>query len=314
MRVEFKGVAVEFVRGDITALEVEAIVNAANNQLLMGGGVAGAIKRKGGKEIEDEAREKGPIEIGESVLTSAGRLPAKYVIHAATMGMDFRTDYDIVRKCVRSVLDLCMREGISEVAFPALGAGVGGLDLVLVTKVMVQEIFKAIRENRAPQRILLVFYTQLDFEKGMLGYSYLEHLINKTMQGPFLTVDAVVFDDLSSPKKVVLVKRKNPPFGWALPGGFVDYGETVEEAVVRELKEETDLDYRDYEQLRVFSDPNRDERFHTVTVAFVGTASGSPKAGSDAGEARWFDLEELPSQIAFDHRQIIETARRRRHG
>ncbi len=308
MRLEFKGVAVEFIRGDITSLEVEAIVNAANNQMIMGGGVAGAIKRKGGKIIEDEARRQAPIEVGESIVTSAGSLPAKYVIHTATMAMDFKTDYDIVRKCTRSVLKLCREKGISEVAFPALGAGVGGLDVVLVSKVMVQEVFKAIREGWAPERIIFVYYSQSDFEKGMLAYSYLEHLINKTMEGPFLTVDAVVFDDLANPSRVLMVERRNPPFGWALPGGFVDYGETVEEAVVRELKEETGLDYQDFDQLRVFSSPERDERFHTVTVAFLGRAEGEPKAASDALSARWVDLGALPEKIAFDHRDIIKVA------
>ncbi len=308
MRVEFGGAAVEFIRADITTLEVEAIVNPANTELLMGGGVAGAIKNKGGKQIENEARTFAPIELGDSIITSAGKLPAKYVIHTATMRLDFKTDYDIVRNATRSVLKLCMVKGIKEVAFPILGAGVGGLNIVLASKIMVQEFFKAIRQKQAPERILLVFYTQRDFEKGLVSFSYLDHLISKTMQGPFVTVDAVVFDNLKEPSKVVLIKRRNPPFGWALPGGFLDYGETVEQAVVRELKEETALDYKDFKQLHVFSDPNRDERFHTVTVAFVGKAEGVPIASSDAAEAMWFELDKLPEKIAFDHLDIINCA------
>ena len=310
MRLEFKAVTVEFVRADITTLDVEAIVNAANNQMLMGGGVAGAIKKKGGKEIEDEARAQAPVEVGEALLTSAGNLPAKYVIHVATMKMDFKTDYAIVRRCTKAVLDLCQKKGINEVAFPALGAGVGGLDVGLVSKIMVQEVFKAIREGRSPKKVVFVFYGQQDFDQAKVGYSYLEHLINKTMQGPFITVDAVVFDDLKNPSKVVLIERRNPPFGWALPGGFLDYGETVEEAVARELKEETNLEYKDFQQLHVFSDPARDERFHTVTVAFIGVAEGLPSASSDAAAARWFELGNLPEKIAFDHRQIINYALR----
>ena len=308
MRLEFKGTAVEFVRADITTLQVEAIVNAANNQMIMGGGVAGAIKKKGGKIIEDEAKRQAPVEVGESIITTAGSLPCKYVIHTATMAMDFKTDYEIVRKCTRSVLRLCQEEGISEVAFPALGAGVGGLDVVLVSKIMVQEIFKAVREGWAPERVTLVYYSQVDFEKGMLSYNYLDHLIKKTMEGPFLTVDAVAFDRLDNPSKVLMVKRRNPPFGWALPGGFVDYGETVEQAVSRELKEETGLEYLDYSQLWVFSSPDRDERFHTVTVAFLGRAEGEPQGGSDALLAKWVDINSLPEDIAFDHRDIIKVA------
>src|SRR3990167_1403271 len=92
--MKIRNTGIRIIQGDITGLEVDAIVNAANNELVMGGGVAGAIKRKGGKGIEDEAVKKGPIEIGGAVSTSAGSLPAKYVIHAATMGMDFSRPAD----------------------------------------------------------------------------------------------------------------------------------------------------------------------------------------------------------------------------
>jgi 8-oxo-dGTP diphosphatase len=85
-------------------------------------------------------------------------------------------------------------------------------------------------------------------------------------------------------RRVVLVKRKNPPYGYALPGGFVDYGETLEHAAARELKEETGLDVKDLEQFRAYSDPKRDPRGHTVSVAFIGQAVGEPAAGSDAAE------------------------------
>ncbi len=308
MKLHIKDTTIEFVRADITIMEVEAIVNAANNMMFMGGGVAGAIKRKGGKEIEDEARALAPIEIGEAIITSAGSLPSKYVVHTATMGMDFKTDYDTIRRCTRAVLDLCKEKGIFEVAFPALGAGVGGLDVALVSKIMAQEVFKAIMENRAPRKVYFVYYSEKDFKEGSLAYRYLEHLEFKSIEGPFLTVDAVVFDSLESPNRVVLIERKNPPFGWALPGGFVDYGESVEEAVRRELKEETGLDYKDYRQLKAYSDPERDERFHTVTIAFLGWASGEVRPASDAAKGQWFKLSDLPEKIAFDHRDIINDA------
>ena len=308
MKLKIKDTEIEFIKADITELKVEAIVNAANNMMLMGGGVAGAIKRKGGKEIEDEAKALAPVEVGSSLITSGGKLPARYVIHTATMGMDFQTDYSIVRQCTRSVLKLCREKGISEVAFPALGAGVGGLDVALVSKIMAQEVFKAIMGGYAPKKVLFVYYSRTDFEKGLTAYRYLEHLEFKTKEGPFLTVDAVVFDGLAHPRRVVLIERKNPPFGWALPGGFVDYGETVEEAVKRELAEETGLEYRDYKQLKVYSGPGRDERFHTVTVAFVGWAEGEVNAASDAASGRWFEIGALPEPIAFDHREIIKDA------
>ena len=104
---------------------------------------------------------------------------------------------------------------------------------------------------------------------------------------------------------IVLIKRRNPPPGWALPGGFVDVGETVEEAAVREAAEETGLQVELVRQFHVYSDPSRDDRGHTVSVVFVGRASGTPQAASDAAEARVFAADALPDQIAFDHAEIL---------
>jgi len=121
--------------------------------------------------------------------------------------------------------------------------------------------------------------------------------------GPRLTVDVII--TVHDPHQIVLIQRKNPPYGWAIPGGFVDYGETVEHAAIREAKEETGLDIRLLRQFHVYSDPARDERFHSVSVVFIGTASGVPTAGDDAAEVRVFAREDLPYKIVFDHRQIL---------
>jgi len=103
----------------------------------------------------------------------------------------------------------------------------------------------------------------------------------------------------------VLIKRRNPPYGWALPGGFVDEGETVEDAARREILEETNLNARLETLLYVYSDPRRDSRQHTLSIVFIGEASGEPLAGDDAAEAAYFALDDLPTPIAFDHGQII---------
>jgi len=105
---------------------------------------------------------------------------------------------------------------------------------------------------------------------------------------------------------IVLIKRKNPPSGWALPGGFVDYGESLEEAAVREAKEETSLDIRLKSQLHTYSDPNRDPRQHTITTVFMATAQGKPKARDDAQEIGVFTKEEMNFPLAFDHNKILE--------
>ncbi|MBP7865143.1 MAG: NUDIX hydrolase [Acidobacteria bacterium] len=120
---------------------------------------------------------------------------------------------------------------------------------------------------------------------------------------PLLTVDILIRQ--GHPRRVLLIRRKNPPHGWALPGGFVDVGETVEAAAAREALEETGLQVRDLRLLGVYSDPARDPRGHTVSVVFAATADGEAHAGDDAGDARFFETVHLPSPLAFDHARIL---------
>jgi O-acetyl-ADP-ribose deacetylase (regulator of RNase III) len=132
-------VQLEVVEGDITELDVDAIANAANNHLWMGGGVAGAIKRAGGAEIEREAEAQGPIAIGEAVATTGGRLKAKHVVHGAVMGQDLRTNAEIVARTTRRVLEVADELGARSLALPAFGTGVGGFPLAECARIMVGE-------------------------------------------------------------------------------------------------------------------------------------------------------------------------------
>ena len=125
--------------------------------------------------------------------------------------------------------------------------------------------------------------------------------MNEKFRNPLLTVDIIIEIDGG----VVLIERKNIPHGWAIPGGFVDYGESVETAAVREAKEETSLDVLLTEQFYTYSNPNRDARHHTVSTVFIATASGVPRGADDAKVARFFRASELPEPIVFDHRQIL---------
>lgn len=120
-------------------------------------------------------------------------------------------------------------------------------------------------------------------------------------RNPLLTVDIII----KIGDGVVLIKRKNPPHGWALPGGFVDYGESVEAAAARESGEETGLSVTLKEQFHVYSDPSRDPRHHTVTLVFVAEAAGIPKAADDAAQAGVFAEDSLPHPLAFDHQRIL---------
>jgi O-acetyl-ADP-ribose deacetylase (regulator of RNase III) len=146
----------EVWQGDITTLEVDAIANAANNRLWMGGGVAGAIKRAGGEEIEREAVQQGPIEVGDAVATKAGRLPARWVIHGAVMGQDLQTSADLVRRTTESCLRVADELGATSVALPAFGTGVGGFPVGECARIMVDAVRG--HEPRSVERVLFAVF------------------------------------------------------------------------------------------------------------------------------------------------------------
>ncbi|MBM4338960.1 MAG: NUDIX hydrolase [Deltaproteobacteria bacterium] len=127
-------------------------------------------------------------------------------------------------------------------------------------------------------------------------------------KNPLLTVDIII--EIES-KGVILIRRKNPPYGWALPGGFVDYGESLEEAAIREAKEETDLDVKLNKQLHTYSDPRRDPRHHSISTVYIAKADGKPNAKDDAAEIGIFNESNLPDEIVFDHRSILNDYFRR---
>jgi len=123
----------------------------------------------------------------------------------------------------------------------------------------------------------------------------------KRYRNPLPTVDIIIEIDDS----IILIERKNPPFGWALPGGFVDYSETLQDAAVREAMEETSLKVVDLQLLGCYSDPERDSRMHTISTVFVGRGVGTPCASDDAINLAIFKIESLPRQLCFDHAKIL---------
>lgn len=123
----------------------------------------------------------------------------------------------------------------------------------------------------------------------------------KQHRNPFPTVDIIIEIN----EGIILIERKNPPFGWALPGGFVDYGESLEAAAIREAREETALEVHDLQLLGCYSDPGRDSRMHTISTVFVGKGFGTPHASDDAMNLENFSLEALPEQLCFDHARIL---------
>ncbi len=121
-------------------------------------------------------------------------------------------------------------------------------------------------------------------------------------RNPLLTVDIIIE---MPEERIVLIERQNPPLGWAIPGGFVDYGESLEAAAIREAREETGMDLVDLRQFHAYSDPRRDPRGHTVSVVFTALGKGLPKAGDDAKNLSLFSWDSLPENLAFDHSLIL---------
>jgi O-acetyl-ADP-ribose deacetylase (regulator of RNase III) len=145
------------VRGDITRSQAEAIVNPANSKLIMGGGVAGAIRRAGGPAIEREALERAPIRVGEAIATNAGKLAARYVIHAPTMRLPaMSTDLESVEKATSAALRVAKALGLSSIAIPGMGTGVGGVPVVEAAQTMVGAIRQHLSEGTNPKHIFLV--------------------------------------------------------------------------------------------------------------------------------------------------------------
>ena len=126
---------------------------------------------------------------------------------------------------------------------------------------------------------------------------------------PLLAADAIIELADKPNRPIVLIERKNPPYGWAIPGGFMDVGELLEDAAIREMKEEVCLDVTLMALLGMYSDPKRDDRGHTVTAVYVAEATGEPQAADDAKNLQIFDIDDLPTELAFDHAQVLEDYR-----
>jgi len=167
--LELPPVTITILEGDITARRTDAIVNAANNAFWMGSGVAGAIKLRGGEQVEREAMAQGPVTPGESVVTSAGTLPAAHVIHAAVMGQDLRTDAELIHRATASALALAASRGFTSIAFPALGTGVGGFPIDACARVMLGAVREHISAGTSLRVVEFVLFGKQAYEQFALA-------------------------------------------------------------------------------------------------------------------------------------------------
>lgn len=219
------------------------------------------------------------------------------VIHAST-------DEIKIRNAVHNALRIAQQLRMRSIVFPSLGHGFKGISPLACAKIMAQEVYRYVRQECQPSLTKITFClsdqeTYDAFKRALFGY--LDYIVNK-LKSPFVTVDAII----ELKEGIVVIKRSNPPFGWALPGGFVDYGESLEAAVAREAKEETGLDIFAVKQFHTYSDPDRDPRFHTIGTVFTARAKGTPKAGDDAAGVKIISFKQAARlDFAFDHKKII---------
>lgn len=147
-------------QGDLTEMETDAIVNAANNDLILGGGVAGAIRRKGGEEIQRECDQIGSIPVGYAAITTAGKLKSRFVIHAASMQLGGKTTAEALRHCTSHALRIASERGLKTIAFPAVGTGIAGFPMEECASVMLREVVEHLKDQTSLQTVYFVLFDE----------------------------------------------------------------------------------------------------------------------------------------------------------
>ena len=238
------------------------------------------------------------------IQSEISKIKSSFIVNTAHFDRPDQSQETQIRLSMREVFRKADRAKAKTIVFPAMGGVENQFPLVGSAKIMTQEVLKFLRENKTTlERIIFCLSTQKEFkifEKSV--YGYVDHVLHKLSEGPYVTVDAII--ELGG--GIILIERSNPPYGLALPGGFVDYGESLEEAVCREAKEETNLKLVQLRQFHTYSKPERDPRFHTIATVFVAKAKGTPKSGDDAKGLRIVKYADLVKyNYAFDHKEVI---------
>ena len=197
----------------------------------------------------------------EIVKGDIKEIKADFIFFRDCSAMSLEDGERTIRLSMRQAFAAAGRKRAKKMLFPAIGCQ-NGFSLVGSAKIMTQEVLKYLRENKTTiKKIIFCLPTVREYKIfKKTAYSYVRHILYKLSEGPYVTVDAII----ETKGGVVFIERSNPPYGLALPGGFVDYGESLEEAVAREAKEETNMRLKNLRQFHTYSKPDRDPRFHTI--------------------------------------------------
>ncbi len=217
---------------------------------------------------------------------------------------EIKTEEDI-RRVLQLGFQTVGNKGYKRVGIEVNRFLIPGFSLPDVAKIFSEEVLKISYPVSVLESVVFLFWNQREVERFKEAFnSHRGYILRKISRIPIPTVDAII---PISGNKILLIRRKNPPFGWALPGGFLEYNESLEDCVKREVEEETGLKVKELMQFHTYSKPGRDPRFHTVSTVFVVKTEGIPRAGSDARDFGIFSLNALPAknEFAFDHWQII---------
>ena len=240
--MKIKNTSIDVICADITGCTAEAFVTAAYDTR--------PVRLSG--HVEGYSRVNMPAVAGSTVWVSNKRSAARYRINVIAATRAGTIDEHTIRRACANALGCAHRLQVRSLAFPALGCGVGEFPPIGAAKILSQELLRYVREHgRAPIKKITVCIPDKKiyplFKKTIIGY--LTHVMNDLSWGPYVTTDAIIEYNGG----VVLIERSNPPYGWALPGGFVDYGESLEDAVAREVREETNLTLTHLRQFHTYS-------------------------------------------------------------
>jgi ADP-ribose pyrophosphatase YjhB (NUDIX family) len=265
--MKIKNTEIEIIHGDITKVSVDAVVNPPKS--------------------------------------SKDKTFSKHILNVSPARANGKIDQNSLREAVCLALEKAMKIKSNSLCLPTLGCESDLFPKIGAAKIMAQEILKIARYSSNPPRRIVICASDVAtfkvFDTTIRGY--VTHIQDDLGQGPYVTVDIII----ELPEGIILIERSNPPYGWALPGGFVDYGESLETAARREAKEETNMELENLRQFHTYSAPTRDPRFHTISTVFTAKGKGKPQFGDDAKGLKVIPYAELLNRdYAFDHKQVIE--------